>query len=279
MKVLEYTIKGKSEETIIINAHNCHPFQANDDISGCAVAIKIFKMLKKMKNRKFSYTLLIAPELIGPIFWLKKFSSKKIKNLKYAILLKSVGNNNYLKLQQSVQGDSAIDRLALKALKSNGNKFKSGKFRTVYGNDEIVFNAPGYNIHSITLTRMPFHEYHTDADKPENLSEKKLNETFLVVKKIIYDLEKAVRFKNNYRGVISLSNSKYNLYLKADSPMIDKKKYTKENKKWNLLMNYLPYWFDKHMSINEIANYHKLPYKSVLAYCKKWEKKKLIIRY
>ena len=61
--------------------------------------------------------------------------------------------------------------------------------------------------------------------------------------------------------------------------MIDKKKYTKENKKWNLLMNYLPYWFDKHMSINEIANYHKLPYKSVLAYCKKWEKKKLITRY
>ena len=36
---------------------------------------------------------------------------------------------------------------------------------------------------------------------------------------------------------------------------------------------YLMYYFAK------IANYHKLPYKSVLAYCKKWEKKKLIIRY
>jgi len=44
-------------------------------------------------------------------------------------------------------------------------------------------------------------------------------------------------------------------------------------------MNYLPYWFDKHMPVNEIAKYHKLPYKSVLAYCKKWEKNKLITRY
>ena len=51
MKVLEYTLKGKSKETIIINAHNCHPYQANDDISGCAVGIEIIKKLSKIKNR------------------------------------------------------------------------------------------------------------------------------------------------------------------------------------------------------------------------------------
>ena len=41
MKVLEYTLKGRNKETIIINAHNCHPYQANDDISGCAVGIQL----------------------------------------------------------------------------------------------------------------------------------------------------------------------------------------------------------------------------------------------
>ena len=72
MKVLEYTLRGKSKKTIIINAHNCHPYQANDDISGCAVGIKIFKRLKQIKNRKFTYKLLIAPELTGSVFWLNK---------------------------------------------------------------------------------------------------------------------------------------------------------------------------------------------------------------
>ena len=52
MKVLEFTLKGSNKDTIIINAHNCHPFQANDDISGCAVGIKLFQMLSKFKKKK-----------------------------------------------------------------------------------------------------------------------------------------------------------------------------------------------------------------------------------
>ena len=112
MKILEYTLKGKNKETIIINAHNCHPYQANDDISGCAVGIALFKKLEKIKNRKFTYKLLIAPELLGPLFWLNKIGNKK-KDLKYCILLKSVGNNNVIKLQHSSDQNSQIDVVAL----------------------------------------------------------------------------------------------------------------------------------------------------------------------
>ena len=64
MRVLDYEIKGKSKQTIIINAHNCHKFQANDDISGCAVGIKIFEYLKKNRNLNYSYRLLIAPDYL-----------------------------------------------------------------------------------------------------------------------------------------------------------------------------------------------------------------------
>ena len=279
MKVLEYTLKGKSDETIIINAHNCHPYQANDDISGCAVGIKLFQELKKIKNRKFTYTLLIAPELYGPIFWLNKINKKKLKNLKYCILLKSVGNNNKIKLQHSVQKNTEIDNLALKALKYSKEKFSTGNFRTVYGNDEIVFDSPGYNIHTISLTRSPFSEYHTDLDTPKIISQKKILQTFLILKNIILNLENKIRFKNNYKGVIALSNPKFKLYLNAESPGIDKKKYTKKQKNWNLLMNNLPSFLDKKMTVEDIADYHKLPYQEVLTYCLKWESKNLIVRY
>ena len=84
MKVLEYTLRGQSNRTIIINAHNCHPYQANDDISGCAVGIKIFKRLQKLKNRKFTYKLLIAPEITGSFFWLNKQKKRlMILNMRY----------------------------------------------------------------------------------------------------------------------------------------------------------------------------------------------------
>lgn len=279
MKVLEYTLKGKNDNTIIINAHNCHPFQANDDISGCALGIKLFQELKKIKNRKFTYTLLIAPELYGPIFWLNKINKSKINNLDYSILLKSIGNENRIKLQHSVTKNTEIDNVALRALINSKEQFMTGNFRTVYGNDEIVFDSPGFNIHTISFTRSPFPEYHTDLDTPKIISQKKLSKTFSILKFMINDLEKKIRFKNKFKGVIALSNKKYKLYLNAESPGIDKKKYTKTKKNWNLLMNNLPSFIEQKKSVEEIARYHSLPYREVLSYCKKWEKKKLIQKY
>ena len=275
MRVLEYTLRGSSSDTIIINAHNCHPYQANDDISGCAVGIKLFQKLKKMKKRKFTYTLLIAPELVGPVFWLKK-NIKRIKNFKYALLLKSVGNNNTIKLQHSSAGNSEIDNLATKYLKKSKEKYISGKFRSIYGNDEIIFDSPGYNIKTISLTRYPFREYHTDHDTPEKISKKHLNKSYNILKNIIFDFEKSTRFKNLVKGTAALSNPKYNLYLKAHSPGIERIKYTNNMKEWNLLMNNLTNYIEKDMSLEEIAKIHKLNFKTLSKYVHKWERKKLI---
>ena len=56
--------------------------------------------------------------------------------------------------------------------------YKKGGFREIYGNDEIVFDSPGYEIKTITFTRFPFKEYHTDGDTPEIISEKKITRRF-----------------------------------------------------------------------------------------------------
>ena len=115
MLVYDFYLKGSSQKEIIFNAHNCHPYQANDDISGCAVGIEIFKLLAKMKNRKYSYRLLIAPELFGPIFWAEKMLSKE-HTVSGCILLKSVGNNERIKIQKSYSGETLIDKALEKAV-------------------------------------------------------------------------------------------------------------------------------------------------------------------
>jgi aminopeptidase-like protein len=279
MKVLEYTLRGKSNKTIIINAHNCHPYQANDDISGCAVGIKIFKRLQQLKNRKFTYKLLIAPELTGPVFWLNK-QKKNAKNIKYAILLKSVGNKNQIKLQKSYKGNTDLDSFAEEIINKKFKKTRVGNFREIYGNDETVFDSPGYNIPSISITRYPFKEYHTNFDLPKILSEERLQEIENYVIDIIKRLElyekKNLKLRVNFKGLISLSNPKYNLYLKAKAPGIDKIKYKEKKRKWNLLMNCLPNDIENSLSIREIAKKYKLPNKEVLNYCNKWIERDLL---
>ena len=140
MNVLEYKIKGKSDKAILINAHNCHPFQANDDISGCAVGISIFKELKKIRNLNYSYILLIAPEMYGPMFWLKKNKNKII----VSILLKSVGNDNVIKLQKSFRSDTTLDKVFLNLIKKNS---VTGSFRELHGNDETVLRPQDILFH------------------------------------------------------------------------------------------------------------------------------------
>ena len=162
MSVLIYTLRGKSEKTILFNAHNCHPYQANDDLSGIAVGIELFSRLRLVKNRKYSYQLMIAPELFGPIFWLDHLKKKEFKNIIGTVMLKSVGNSNNLKLQESYDGDSILDKITHEIFKQKYQKYVSGKFRTIYGNDETVFESPPYYIPSISITRWPFKEYHTN---------------------------------------------------------------------------------------------------------------------
>ena len=274
MRVLDYEIKGRSKKTIIINAHNCHKFQANDDISGCAVAINLFQDLQKRKNLNLSYRLIIAPELFGPMFWLKKIKDKK--NFIGAILMKAVGNDSHLKLQKTSHANTFLDKAAKYSLSSFKDKYEVGSFRAVYGNDETVFEAPGNNIPSITFTRFPFKQYHTNLDKPDILSNEKLEMSYKVLKKTIDIIENNYFLKNTHKGLICLSNKKYDLYKNAFAPGVDNSKYTNNQRDWNLLMNCLPMEIEKNSTILDFSNKYRLDFFDLLTYLKEWKNKKLI---
>jgi aminopeptidase-like protein len=275
MKVLEFTIKGKTNKTIIINAHNCHKFQANDDISGCAVGIKLFHYLKSIKKLNYTYRLLIAPELYGPMFYLKK-NIKIQKDIIGAILIKSVGNRNVLKLQKSFNGNTFLDKAAKIAIHETLDKYKEGAFRTIHGNDETVFESPGYAIPSITFTRFPFKEYHTNLDTPERLDETMLTKTYDVLKKTINILDNNFFLQGTHKGLFCLSNKKYDLYLPASQPGIDNKKFSNDKKKWNILMNSLPMECINGTSVIELSLKYRINFFELLDYINKWKNKKLI---
>ncbi len=172
LKVLDFVLPGTSPETVVLNAHNCHAAQANDDMSGCVVGVEVMRRLQARSNY-YTYRLLICPELYGVIFFLNNLSPEERAVLKYGIMLKSVGNVEPLSLQKSFTGDTDLDRAAVHVFSRLPRHGRIGAFRTVYGNDEIVFEAPGFEIPSVSLTRyptsmpsagrfpVPFREYHT----------------------------------------------------------------------------------------------------------------------
>lgn len=277
MYVLDFFLPGESSETIILNAHSCHPWQANDDLSGVSVGIAAMQELLSRKRRRYSYRLLIAPELIGPVHWLHHLDDGG-GSIIGAILLKAVGNDSNLKLQNSFTGRSFIDKAAHLVFKERFMEYVSGGFREIYGNDETVFDSPGYEIPSISLTRFPFLQYHTDADTPESLSEGSLREVLVVTLELIDILERDRRFIFAHRGLISLSNPRYDLYIPAPAPGIDRQSYRAEQGDWNLLMNCLPRELDGQRTVVDIAEKYGVSFHQLSDYLEKWHEKGLVVQ-
>jgi aminopeptidase-like protein len=297
MKVLDYFLAGQSTETIIINGHNCHPFQANDDISGCAVAIRVMQILQtkaKQKPLKYSYRVIIAPELHGPMFWLDNMPSQERKQLKGCILLKSVGNNAPMRLQRSYLGDQPLDRAAQAAFKKKYGHFEQGPFRSIYGNDETVFEAPPYNIPTISLTRWPFLQYHTDLDTPAIVHEATLQDSVDLILNVIDEYEHKtfkdvaqntqnnatrsnfnstkkefdITYSINFQGLVCLSA--YGLYKAIPEVKHDGVDYDSLHGRWNRLMNCLPREIEAKMTAGTLAQKYNLPKEEVYLYLNQW---------
>ncbi|REL34810.1 DUF4910 domain-containing protein [Thalassotalea euphylliae] len=274
MKVLDFHLAGETEDTIIINGHNCHPYQANDDISGCAVAIRVIQALQKKGSRKYSYRVIIAPELQGPMFWLNQLTDIERQHIKGCILLKSVGNKASLRLQNSYTGTAELDQAAAFAMQERYGEFEQGGFRTIYGNDETVFEAPPFNIPTISLTRWPFPEYHTDLDTPDKLDESALSDTVDATLEVLEQLECNRHYQRNFKGLVCLSA--YGLY-KSIPPVTDSGvDYNSLHGRWNKLMNCLPRELENNMSVFDLATKFQLPVKEVFEYLTLWQEAGLL---
>lgn len=275
MKVCDYFLQGKKNDTIIFNAHNCHAGQANDDISGVVVGVELMKRLSKRKN-KYSYRLIICPEHLGTVFYLSSLSNEQVEAFKYCFFLEALGNNNRLALQESFTGETILDRACHHYLTYNHPEYFSDKFRKIIGNDETVWESPGFEIPTVSLTRFPFPEYHTSMDNEDIILENKLTESVDAVLGILSILESNCRMKRHFDGLIALGNPKYDLYISPGTDPSIPCDTEESQKKWNYLMDCLPRYFDEKTSILDIAEKHQLPFRELYDYIHKYQGKELV---
>lgn len=230
LKIGVHTIKGKTDREILLFAHLDHPYQANDNLSGVACLIDLTKQLEN----KFEHTIKIifCPETIGSIAYA---FSQDILKVDFVIAVDAVGNDNTLLIQKAYNKYDRINYAVHLAVQELGVSYRKGDFRLLIGSDESVFNDSLIGISGIMLSRYPYKEYHTSADKPEIIKKDKLKETQEVILKTIEIYEKDFIPQRKLRGM--LMRSRYGLqtphkylnrdldYLWAD---IDGKKWLSE---------------------------------------------------
>jgi aminopeptidase-like protein len=196
----EVYLPGKVKREILISTYLCHPFTANDNMSGVVVAVELFKILSAIKDRYYSYRLIIIPETIGSITFLYHHQ-KELKNIMGGFVIACCGDRGGITFKKSRVGNSLMDRAAIKALKERAGKHRILDYYLT-GSDERQFNAPGTRLPMATIMRTPpseFIEYHSSFDNLSCITAENLADTLQFTLDTLFIIDNNRTYVNRYR--------------------------------------------------------------------------------
>jgi len=279
MLVGEFCHKGRSSKTIVFNTNTCHPHQANDGFAAVAVMIRLFQWIAG-QDTFYSYRLVLAPEHLGSVFYLRDRPPEDLHSLVCGIFAEMMGTGGDICATSTFLGGHLLDRAIANTLRHHSKGHRLVPWRSGAGNDETVWEAPGYEVPFVEITRSEnplchYPEYHSNLDSPDLMDAAQLDEFYQVLQRIICIIEKDCVLQRNFNGLICLSNPKYDLYLERFDPTIDKN-LDLDAEKWGHLLDYLLRYFDGKMSVLDIAEKHGLPFDRLHRYLLGFQDKGLL---
>ena len=191
---------------IIVQAHTCHPMQANDDGAGVVSAIELARRLAQnpLPPGSMSVRFWFGPETIGTIAYLAHNESL-IPNLRGGIFMEMTGNRSRLAWHHTRQHDDLLDRVTASVLA--GTDHEEREFAAAPANDERVINGPGVNVPCISINRWPYDEYHTTDDNLDIMHEDMLVEAAEAAEKIVRIYATNYIPRRTFRGPVFLSGN------------------------------------------------------------------------
>jgi aminopeptidase-like protein len=198
MTIGEVVLNGSSDREILISTNICHPSMANDQLSGPLVSAFIYRELKKMPNRFYTYRFVFIPGTIGSIYYLSKHGKHLKQQLDAGFNIVCIGDPGNFTYKRSRQSNSLADRCAEIVLKQTEEKFIIEDF-SPGGHDERQYCSPGFNlpVGSLMRTRYgKYAEYHTSADNKDFISFDSMEKSIFKYLEILNVLENNFHYIN-----------------------------------------------------------------------------------
>jgi aminopeptidase-like protein len=279
MLVAHHHKRGRSDRTIVFNSNTCHPHMANDGFAGTAVLIRLFQWLAA-KDTHYSYRLVLGPEHLGSVFYLQHLPREEVDRMVCGVFEEMPGTAGPIKAASTFLGGHVIDKAFASALRHHSRAHVLVPWRKGAGNDETVWEAPGYEVPFVELTRCedqfaPYREYHSSLDTPELMDPRQLEEVLDVLKQVVEIVEGNAMMERRFDGLVCLSNPEYGLYMERPDPAVEKE-LEGDAEKWGHLLDCLFRYFDGSRTILDVALTHDLPFARLRRYLERFEEKGLI---
>jgi aminopeptidase-like protein len=279
MLVAQHDKKGRSRDIIVFHSNSCHPHMANDGFAGTALLIRLFQWLQG-RDTHYTYRLVIGPEHLGTVFYLRDMEREELDRIQCGVFEEMPGTKGPIKIASTFKGGQKLDLAFRNAVRHYAKAHELVPWRQGAGNDETVWEAPGYEVPFVEATRSeallePYREYHTSLDAPELMDPGQIGEFLLVLQQVVETLEQDARAYRRFDGLICLSNPEYDLYMERKDPSVDKD-LPEDAEKWGYLLDCLLRYLDGSMTLLEIAETHDLPFARVRRYLERFAEKGLV---
>lgn len=258
----ECSLKGETEDEILVSVHVCHPSLANDNLSGIGLAAMLARHMGRLEHR-YTYRFLFVPGTIGAITWLC-LNEGEVGKIKAGLVIAGAGDPGDVTYQRSRRGDAEIDRAAAHVL---GRAARPGRLLDFcpWGYDERQYGSPGFDLPVGRFSRTPFGEYpeyHTSGDDLSFVSAGALADSFLKILAIFELLE---------------GNRTYRNVSPKGEPQLGKRGLYDAEAEKNLALLWVLNLSDGGHSLLDIADRADLPFGSVQAAARALEKAGLLV--
>lgn len=186
----ELVLPGEEPGEVLVTAHVCHPAQANDNLSGVAVAVGLAELLLAAPRRRWTYRFLFAPGTLGAIAWLHEHHSE-VDRIRAGLVLTGLGDSSPASYKRSRRGDALVDRAVAHVLEHHASGSRLLPF-SPYGYDERQFCSPGFDLPVGRFGRGvhgEYPEYHTSADDLSFVSAHQLADSLGLLARVVEVLE------------------------------------------------------------------------------------------
>ena len=193
----ELVIPGKSSEEIFFSSYICHPSMANNECSGPVVLSKLAEYLTSIKDRRYTYRIVLLPETIGAITYISRNLENMKKNIIAGFNVTCVGDDRAYSIVHSRYANTLADKVMMNVLKGQDPDFREYSYLE-RGSDERQYQAPGVDIPLVCFCRSKYHvypEYHTSGDNLDIISPDGLAGSLEVLIKCVEALENNHRYR------------------------------------------------------------------------------------
>ena len=192
-----------------------------------------------------------------------------------------MGNKGDFVVASSFNGDEVIDKAFRHVVSNRTQNFRFLNFRESVGNDETVWEAPGYEIPFVQVNRAlnqldPFPEYHTNYDNTEIIEPELLREFLEVFKSVVLLIENNVRMHRRFDGLVALSNPKYDIYLERYDPSKAVEGHKNYGNVWGILQDSIVRYFNGEVTVLDVAEKHDVDFFELRDYIQKFVDRGLI---